>query len=236
MPEGHTIRRQVVEQAPRLVGRRLSVSSPNRRFESGAARVDGLVLEDLDAWGKHLFYFFGPRAVLHVHLGMQGSFGRRPSPAAWVRLAGPELAVDLLHPKTCELIDAVHQRAIVGRLGPDPIRVDDDGGRLAARLAAYPGPIGVAVLDQSVVAGIGNIYRAEILHAAGVHPDRPAGSVTPDEARSIWEAAARMLRAGVSAEPRTAVYRRRRCGTCGGPVRSWRLVGREAWACESCQR
>ncbi len=238
MPEGHTIHRELRRQAPALVGRPIDASSPNRRFGSGAAAIHGRTLESMEAWGKHLFYFFTGRRVLHVHLGMDGRFRHVPGPpgsGVWLRLAADGWSVDLSTPRICRLIDVVHQRRIVAALGPDPIRTDDDGGAVLPRLAAYDGPIGAALLDQSVVAGIGNISRAEILFAAGIHPDRPASSIDSAEWERIWAAAVGMLRAGVSEEPKAAVYQRRMCPRCGFPVRHWDLQGRQAWACEHCQ-
>ena len=235
VPEGHTIHRKVVDQSPSLVGHPLRATSPNHRFDSGARAVDARTLLRMDAWGKHLFYFFGDRRVLHVHLGLEGRFHGSPWKGSWLRLAAEDFAVDLTRPRICELIDEVHQRQIVDRLGPDPIRTADDGGVVLPRLAGYEGPIGAALLDQAVVAGIGNIYRAEVLHAARVHPDRPAAAVTGAEWQAIWAASVRLLRAGVKAEPRPVVYRRRRCAYCGAPVRSWQILNREVWACEQCQ-
>lgn len=259
MPEGHTIHRKVVDQAPLMVGRRLVASSPNGRFSSGAADLGGRLLEGLDAWGKHLFYFFEGRRVLHVHLGMDGRFrhhrgppatARPPGRTTWLRASAPELTFDLSAPKVCELIDVVHQRAIVARLGPDPLRHEDGLGAFA-RVRGSGLPIGVALLDQSLVSGIGNVYRAEILYAHGMHPERPASSLDQAEWAALWATAEAMLSAGVRdrGEIRTVdrrdfkvrdrrrvyVYGQRLCARCGSPVRSWDLAGRVAYACETCQ-
>ena len=221
--------------------------------------LDRRPLEAMDAWGKHLFYFFEGRRVLHVHLGMDGRFRRQrladgdPRPArrsTWLRLSSPELSVDLDTPKVCELIDVVHQRSIVGRLGPDPLR-GGDGSGVAALLPSRQDPIGVALLDQSLVAGIGNVYRAEILYACRMHPERPACSVGADEWARIWATAADMLEAGVRDRGqirtvdrrdtkvrdrrRVYVYGQRMCAHCGSPIRVWDLAGRTAYACETCQ-
>ncbi len=260
MPEGHTIHRKVVDQAPLLVGRRLAACSPSGRLAPAAAAVDGRVLESMEAWGKHLFYFFEGRRVLHVHLGMDGSFRHHRLPADQVppsrrsvalRVTGPDMTFDLSTPKVCQVIDVVHQRRLVAGLGPDPIREDEDGGAVLPRLAGYDGPIGVALLDQSLVAGIGNVYRAEILFANGMHPERPAATLTGEEWDALWRTAVRMLRAGVRDGGRimtvdrrdfkvrdgrsTYVYGQRMCARCGSPVRKWDLQGRDAWACETCQ-
>ena len=259
MPEGHTIRRKVVDQAPLLVGRHLAAGSPNHRFESGAAALDGRLLERMDAWGKHLFYFFEGRRVLHVHLGMDGRFRhhRGPAPDArpagrstWLRVSAPDLTFDLSTPKVCRVIDELHQRALVSRLGPDPLR-GEDGMAALPRVRASGLPIGVALLDQSLVAGIGNVYRAEILYACGVHPERPAATIDEAEWARMWSTTTRLMTAGVRdrGEIRTVegrdlrvrdrrrvyVYGQRMCAHCGSPVRSWDLAGRVSYACETCQ-
>jgi endonuclease-8 len=261
VPEGHTIHRKVLDQSPALVGHVLRVSSPSGRLADRAAAVDGRRLEGMEAWGKHLFYFFEGRRVLHVHLGMDGRFrhhrtapAQAPPPRRSValRVAGPELTFDLSTPKVCEVTDVLAQRRLVAALGPDPIRDEEgDGVEAVARWSAFAGPVGVALLDQSLVAGIGNVYRAEILFAHGVHPERPAATVTAGEWAAMWGTAVRMLRAGVrdrgeivTVDPRdlkvrdrrrTYVYGQRLCAHCGSPVRKWDLGGREAWACETCQ-
>lgn len=260
MPEGHTIHRKVVDQAPALVGRELAVCSPNGRFAAGAARLDGQLLESMEAWGKHLFYFFAGRKVLHVHLGMDGRFfhhraapGLAPAPrrSVWLRVAAPDLTFDLSTPKVCELTDTVHQRRIVDALGPDPLRPDADSAEAIRRMRSFDGPIGVALLDQTLVAGVGNVYRAELLFALGLHPELPTGAVAEDDWPRIWQTAARMLAAGVRDKGRivtvdrrdfkvrdrrqTYVYGQRMCARCGTPIRKWDLCGRDAWACETCQ-
>lgn len=260
VPEGHIAHFEVVQQAPLLVGHALRAVALGGRFASGAAAIDGRNLRAVDAWGKNLFYFFAGRRVLHAHLGMDGRFRHhRPPPAEGpsrgrrpgLRLEGPELTVDIITPRTCRVIDELEQRRIVASLGPDPLRRDSEGGPVHDRLSGYEGPIGAALLDQSLVAGIGNIYRAEVLFSAGVHPERPAGGITPQEWSAIWDAAVRMMAAGVrdrgrivTVGPRDArvrdgrptyVYGQRLCALCGSSIRSWDLLGREAWACETCQ-
>jgi endonuclease-8 len=259
VPEGHTIHRKVVDQAPSFVGEQLRAVSPNHRFDSGARAIDGRTLQRMDAWGKHLFYFFEGRRVLHVHLGMDGRFRHHRLPAdavppprrtTWLRVTAPQMTFDLSAPKVCEVVDEITQRRIVDRLGPDPIRQDDDGGVFTG-LSGRTDSIGAALLDQSLVSGIGNVYRAEILYALGIHPERPANQVTEDEWAAIWATAVRMLRAGVSDRGQiitvdrrdfkvrdrreTYVYGQRMCAHCGSSIHKWDLDGRDAWACPTCQ-
>ncbi|MBO0691601.1 MAG: Fpg/Nei family DNA glycosylase [Acidimicrobiaceae bacterium] len=263
MPEGHTIHRIARDQFAALGHRPISVTSPQGRFAGGAALVDGAVLEGIDAWGKHLFYRFDGGHVIHVHLGLFGKFfadgveggGSAVGGAATLRqvrlrLAGPEAAFDLTGPTACELIDAPEVKAITDRLGPDPLRPGADAGRAWAKLARRRTPIGVAIMDQSVVAGVGNVFRAESLFVQGIHPDRPSATLERAEWDALWATLVKMLRAGLrtgrivtvprrdpaSRDGRTRyVYKQEHCARCAMPIRRWNLAGRWAYGCETCQ-
>ena len=261
MPEGHTIHRAARKQREVLAGHRLGASSPQGRFADGAAALDGRLLRDIEAHGKHLLYRFEDDLVLHVHLGLFGRFfthkGDLPAPrgAIRLRLVGPEAAIDLRGPTACELIDPEDEARLLGRLGPDPLRADADPDLVWAKVSRSRRPIGVLLMDQSVIAGVGNVYRAEALHVNGIHPERPGTSITRDQFDAIWNTCVRMLRDGVksgriitvSAEDagkprsrlrrgeRTYVYRQANCRSCGAQVASWDLAGRRAWACAACQ-
>jgi endonuclease-8 len=256
MPEGHTIHRIAMDHTRALRGQCLRVTSPQGRFADGAALLDGSVLERIEAWGKHLFYRFPAERYLHIHLGLYGKFWPWTPPAAGthrqvrVRLEGGRNGYDLTGPTACDVIDAAERAAIVGRLGPDPIRTDADGGAVMPKLARRRSPIGAAVMDQSVVAGVGNVYRAESLFVHAIHPQRPANTITADEWGPLWDTMVRMLREGVRArrivtvDPHDEtitdgrlryVYKQDHCGRCGTPVRRWDLAGRWSYACEICQ-
>jgi endonuclease-8 len=214
----------------------------------------------MDAHGKHLFYRFEGRRVLHVHLGLEGRFrhhrmgpGETPPPRrdCVLRVAGPTFTFDLSQPKICEVIDELTARRAESVLGPDPLRDDGDGAEGVRRWSAFDGPVGVALLDQSLVSGIGNVYRAEILFAHHMHPERPAASLSPGEWRGLWDTAGVMLAKGVADggeivtvdrrdfkvrdRRRNYVYGQRLCAHCGSGIRSWDLEGRVAYACEACQ-
>ncbi|MCU4185078.1 hypothetical protein K6U06_11955 [Acidiferrimicrobium sp. IK] len=256
MPEGHTIHRIARDHTQAFQGHALGVTSPQGRFAKGAALLDGTVLEAIEAWGKHLFYHFAGERILHVHLGLYGKFWPFAPPApethhqVRVRLTGPDAGFDLTGPTACELLEPPEREAIVARLGPDPIRTDADGGRVVAKLARRRGPIGVAVMDQSVVAGVGNVYRAESLFVHGIHPSRPANTLGAAEWDPLWATLVRWLRAGVeerrivTVDPDDAsvrdgrtryVYKQDSCARCGTGIRRWDLSGRWAYACERCQ-
>lgn len=268
MPEGHTIHRIARAHREILGGQAVAVSSPQGRFTDGAARLDGQRLDDVEAYGKHLLYRWAGGEVLHVHLGLVGMFrtfaaGEAPPPTGAARLAmsANGAAVYLSGPMICELLDPESEERMLARLGPDPLRDGLDAGlRFQQALARRSIPIGAALLDQRAVAGIGNVYRAETLFLRGIHPDRPARSLSDGEAARLWETIVGQLRQGlrlgriVTVDPaevgaarpedlidadddRLYVYRRAGlpCRRCGAELRAWTLGARTITACEVCQ-
>ncbi|WP_432512616.1 DNA-formamidopyrimidine glycosylase family protein [Kineococcus sp. SYSU DK001] len=247
MPEAHSLHRHARDQREALAGQVLSVTSPQGRFETGP--FDGHRLLDVQAYGKHLLYSFEDAPDVHVHLGMKGIFlrtgdlGLAPRAGTRLRLAGDREAFSLIAPSRCEALDAPGRAALLATLGPDPLRVGEAGRAAAARrLGESRSAVGAALLDQSVWAGIGNAWRAELLFLAGVDPAR---RVDPAEAATLWDLAVRHLRLGVdagqvvsdpSAPDERWVYKRPTCRRCGEPVRTWTLAGRTAHACPRDQR
>lgn len=256
MPEGHTIHRTARDQARALAGRRVAVSSPQGRFAAGAELVDGTELRTVEAWGKHLFYRFAAERTVHVHLGLFGTWWRHSPPAPQthrqvrLRLTGDRAVFDLTGPTTCDVLDPGGVDAIIARLGPDPLRADADPERAWAKLSRRRGPVGVAIMDQSLVAGVGNVFRAEALYAQRIHPLRPARTLDHGEWDALWGTLVTMLRRGVRSrrivtvdpdDPAVGdgrsrhVYKQENCARCGTPIRRWDLAGRWAYACERCQ-
>ncbi|MEJ7720948.1 MAG: DNA-formamidopyrimidine glycosylase family protein [Ilumatobacteraceae bacterium] len=168
MPEGHTLHRLARQLDERFAGRPVAVSSPQGRFEAGAALVDGRRLDEVSAYGKHLFASFGD-LVVHVHLGLYGkvSEGHAPASAPWgalrMRWTNEDWWSDLRGATACEVVTHDEAAAIVARLGPDPLARRPDGARAWRRISRSRAPIGVLLMDQSVIAGVGNVYRAEVL-------------------------------------------------------------------------
>lgn len=261
MPEGHTIHRAARRQTALLAGATVSATSPQGRFAEGAAALDGRRLERVEAAGKHLFYRFDDHEVLHVHLGLFGRFRELPAEppgprgAVRLRLVGDRGAVDLSGPTACALVGEEGREAILARLGPDPLRADADPARAIASLGRRRLPIGAALLDQSIVAGLGNVYRAEVLFACGVAPERESRSIGEEGLRRIWDVSARLLRDGVrrgrivTTDPaevgrpvsrmrrheRTYVYRQESCRRCGTAIRAVVLGARPCYWCPVCQ-
>ena len=265
MPEGHVLHRAARLQGRRFTGQVVSATSPQGRFADGAAQLDGQQLTGIDALGKHLFYRFGSGDVLHVHLGLFGKFRVRsrpaPEPSPNARLV-METATDHLHlagPTACELLTPDDEDELRARLGPDPILAPADGAeQLEQRLRRRSISIGAALLDQKVVAGIGNVYRSELLFLAGVHPLTVARQLDGETVTDIWDRTVTALKDGermgriVTVVPdemgaktpreltrgdRLYTYKRdgRPCRRCGDEIRSADADGRNVWWCPTCQ-
>jgi endonuclease-8 len=262
MPEGHTIHRIAGQHRERFAGREVSVTSPQGRF-ADAGRVDGRRLASVEAFGKHLFYAFAGRRYVHVHLGLFGKVRttRTPERAAGetvrMRLVVDDWYSDLVGPTRCRLIDADQRQMVIGRLGPDPLRKDADPDRAWTRIARSSQPIAALLMDQSVVAGIGNVYRAELLFRAGVDPFLSGRDLAEAQWGQLWRDARTLLRAGVrqgriiTTDVRDRdhsgrvvrecdahyVYRRagRWCRRCHTEIRWTDLAGRTLYWCPTCQ-
>lgn len=252
MPEGHTIHRLAREMGE-LRSRTLRAASPQGRFVEGAAAVDGAALVQAEAYGKHLLLHLSTGDSVHVHLGMQGKWFRSTDPAApplrqvRLRLATDDVAWDLIAPSTCELLDPTRVADLLSRLGPDPLCPDTDPREAVQALGSAAGAIGAVLLDQAVVAGIGNVFRSEALHAVGIAPRRPASIMTEPELLDLWAVVKRMMSRAVEdgrivtvdgpdrlslpdSEARK-VYKQERCRDCGATVVTERVGGRTAYHC-----
>jgi endonuclease-8 len=262
MPEGHTIHRIARDHAPLLVGAPVSVSSPQGRFAAGAALLDGALLERIEPYGKHLFYWWDNGLVGHVHLGLFGKFRVTPGPVApapvgevRMRMSTHHGTVDLAGPTDCSVGTIDDRDGIVARLGPDPLRRDAKRQLAIDRMQRSAQAVGTLLLDQRVLAGVGNVYRAEALFVNGIHPERPGRACTAEELGALWDTVRDMLRKGVRDNrivtidrrrypipagrarrgDTTYVYHREHCLRCGTPVATVRLGGRACYYCPSCQ-
>ena len=177
-----------------------------------------------------------------------------------VRLLTDECLADLRGPIACEVLTVDEVAAVVAQAGPDP-RVDDGRDReddFVRRLTSRGSPVGLLLMDQSVVSGIGNIYRAEMLFRAGLDPHVPGRRVPDEVARDLWRDWVHLLDDGVrtgamvtradlddagrelalgSPEHRHAVYGRagEPCLVCGTPIALEELAGRKLYWCPTCQ-
>ncbi len=249
MPEGHTLHRLAKDQRRDLRGEKVAVSSPQGRFADSAARLDGHVVERVDAYGKHLFTTFDSGDVLHVHLGLIGKFRRQASPPVApvglvrVRLEGPVATWDLSGPNVCRIIDPAEVERVTSALGPDPLRRGARPDDFVDAVLRSRKPIGALLLDQSVIAGIGNVFRAEVLHVHGIHPDTPGDRLDRAEVEAMWTTLQRWLRDGVrrnrivthTADDPLHAYHREECRTCGTPLVALEVAGRRIDHCPVCQ-
>ena len=328
MPEGHSVHRIARQFRANFVGRIVRMTSPQGRFEVGAAELDGRELTSSEAIGKHLLLGFGG-PTLHVHLGIYGAwdfageisvdptilasaeaFGAARMGQTGMRGAGmggemedsiasigaPRLArlragegetatvvtafppepvgqvrvriltatavADLRGPTVCEVLDERQVSALAQRLGPDPEAPTESKRRAEARFveraARSNQPVGQLLMDQSVVAGIGNVYRAELLFRAAIDPHRPGSQLTEDELRGLWRDWVTLLRLGVETgqmltidglrgahraaalanrSDRHWVYKREGlpCRRCGTTVALETMQGRKLYWCPGCQ-
>ncbi|KRB46919.1 Fpg/Nei family DNA glycosylase [Terrabacter sp. Root181] len=195
MPEGHTIHALADRLDRAFRGREITATSPQGRFAADAERLDGRVFERAQAWGKHLFADIGD-ATLHVHLGLIGMFPVKhldgdhpPAPvgAVRLRLVGPDHWADLRGPMICTLVDRARQREIVATLGPDPLRRGARPEPGWARVQGSRRTVAELLMDQSVVAGVGNVYRCEVLHRLAVDPLTRGVDLSDQVWREIWD-------------------------------------------------
>ena len=244
MPEGDALHR-AAEKLQVLVGERVAVQTPHPRAaaERVAERLDGRRLLAVEAVGKNLLLRFEGGLVLRSHLRMSGRWqvrerGKALRGTPWLVLAGREQEAVLWNGPVLELTTRATRR-----LGPDILAKPPDLETMIANLRReHPGrALGDALLDQRVVAGIGNVWRAESLWRAGLSPWLPLGEATDEELERVLGEATRLMRASVEGErPERLVYRKagRPCPRCGEAVRS-RGQGddnRTAYWCPGCQR
>jgi endonuclease-8 len=244
MPEGPQVARYARLQSALLAGKRVRADSPNGRSDEVAASIDGLKLLRIEAIGKHLLYDFGKERYLHVHLGRFGNFDDGPMPLPEVtgvlrfRMYTRTHWFELRGAIAIERYDAEARAALERRIGPNPLDPDADPMRAYAKIAKSRASIGLLMMDQAIVGGIGNIYRSEVLFMNRVNPMRLGKTIDRKTWRAIWKDLVRVMAHGaihgrivttdpkdrerktgaVRAADRFYVYRRdglpcRRCGT-----------------------
>jgi endonuclease-8 len=271
MPEGHTLHRLATALGDTFAGRPVRVSSPQGRFATEAAQLDGATLLAAESAGKHLFLDFDADRVVHVHLGLIGGFdvhrevSEVPAPVGQVRLRlvrDHTAYADLRGATQCALVTGARRNEIVARLGPDPLRPDAEPERAWRRISRSPRAIGDLLMDQGVLAGVGNVYRAEVLYRHRIHPLRPGRTLRVSQWRALWDDLVLLMTEGVRVgridtvrpehtpeamgrPPRqddhggeVYVYRRtgQPCLVCGSTIRTDVLVGRNIFWCPQCQR
>ncbi|WP_409484489.1 Fpg/Nei family DNA glycosylase [Arsenicicoccus dermatophilus] len=210
MPEGHTIHALAGRLSRAYAGKPVRVTSPQGRFAESAALLDGATVVGAQAAGKHLLVELTGDRWLHVHLGLIGNFaveavapGLPPQDhpvqgEVRLRLASDTHVADLRGPMVCALVTAEEAAAVVARLGPDPLRPDADPEPAWARITRSRKAIAELIMDQAVVAGVGNVYRCEVLWRLRLDPFRPGRELRRTSWDAIWADLVRLLPLGVA--------------------------------------
>jgi len=246
MPEGDALHR-AAQRLQVLVGERVEVETPHPRAASKqlAGRLDGRVLESVEAVGKNLLLRFEGGLVLRSHLRMTGRWrveprGARRSGRPWLVLRGEHHEALLWNGPVLEL---ARDGGRLAHLGPDILETPPELDEMLVRFRgdAAARAVGDALLDQQLVAGIGNVWKAEALWSARVSPWRSLGTVSDEELLDTLDTAHRLMRASLEgARPLRHVYRRagRACHRCGAVIRSHPQgeQARTAYWCPGCQR
>lgn len=272
MPEGHVTHRLARELTAAFAGAPVRVSSPQGRFAEAAALLDGQLFVGAEAYGKNLFIGFGSRdstdLLVHVHLGLIGKLRLGPAlpveaaDTLRLRIDNGEQAAELRGPQTCALIAPAEQAAVTAGLGADPLRSDGVPEMSWARVSRSERAIASLLMDQRVCAGVGNIYRCEVLFRQRLHPMTPGRQVTHRMWNRIWSDLTSLMRLGVrdgridtvrpehgpdatGRPPRVDrhggevyVYRRvgQPCLVCGRPISVQDFEARHLFWCGRCQR
>jgi endonuclease-8 len=238
VPEGDSLHRAAARLQV-LVGQTVEVETPHPRAAAKrlAERLDGRSLERVEAVGKNLYVSFSGGLVLRSHLRMNGRWRVEPRGTArrgtpWLVLRGDEYEAVQWNGPVLELVTGPRTAA------PDIVREEPDAARF--RSVEQSRAVGEALLDQRLVAGIGNMWKAEALWGARVSPWRALADVSNEELATVLAAAHRAMQASVEgARPLRHVYRRagRACHRCGSVIRSAPQGehARVAYWCPGCQ-
>lgn len=263
MPEGDTLYRIANRLRPVLAGnvvKDASANPPRTGAVIEAASLIGKRVELVEATGKHLLVTFDDRQVLHSHLGMTGSWHVYAPGETWhkpVRQAGVVLSTNdhvvvNFSPKLLELVSeqAIKRNSYLRRLGPDMMLAETEVAEVLPRLRKFARlPIGEAVMNQTIAAGIGNIYKSESLFLAKINPWQPVGELADDKLLRYLQLTKKLMRRNRHGGERTTrfavdgprlwVYGRsgQQCLVCGEVIQIRRQgdQGRTTYWCADCQ-
>lgn len=268
MPEGHTVHRTANEFNNLFAGKPLDVASPQGRFSESANLISGRGLLRANAIGKQMFLRFDNQLTLRIHLGIYGKWNYHylsseeatpPDPVGQVRarFSNAQAVADLRGPTVCEVITQDEVSQVELRLGPDPLNPNPgnrEAERFIERVSRSKTAIGLQLMSQDVIAGIGNVYRAELLFRAGVSPHVPGNAVPKDVLQSIWDDSVKLLKVGVATgvmitrdelfkkrptkSDRYFTYKREGlpCRVCGTNISIEIMATRKLYWCTGCQK
>lgn len=238
------------------------MDSPQGRFASDAKLINNRVLIEAKAIGKQLFLNFDNDLTCRVHLGIYGKWrfvskaDKELTGQVRARFFTKEFLADLRGPTVCEVIDSKSVKLVEKRLGPDPTNPDPrkkEQARFVERVKNSKSSIGLLLMNQDVVSGIGNVYRAELLFRAGISPHVLGNQLTEEQIRSLWVDAVKLMKVGVATgfmitrdelakkNPKKAdrnyVYKREgeNCLRCGSLVAIEIMATRKLYWCPGCQ-
>lgn len=252
MAEGDTILRLARRFEQTIVGQTVAASAPNPRGKAaGIERLDGRCLEAVEARGKHFLLFFGELS-LHSHLGMNGGWHiyrhgarwRRPRASSWAVLSSDNWDAVQFGGTTLQVMTTprLRRHPQIAGLGPDILAEQFEEDAAVAAIRADPTrTLGDALLDQHLVAGIGNIFKSEACFAAKVDPWRAVGDLSEAELREVLAAARGLMLDAVSNGGRYPfkIYKRRQgaCPRCRGRIssRGQGDANRTTYWCPRCQ-
>lgn len=265
MPEGHTVHRTANDFNRLFKGHKVSIDSPQGRF-TDANLVTGRTLIRASAIGKQLFLKFEGGLNIRIHLGIYGKWRFQelatdalpPEPVGQVRarFTTATAFADLRGPTVCEVIDDAAVWQVESRLGPDPLNPDRTGReseRFIERVSKSAMAIGLLLMNQDVIAGIGNVYRAEILFRAGINPHTPGRDLSREQLVEIWRDSVELLKVGVAKgsmitrddlrhkKPKRSeqnwIYKRegQPCYRCGSKIAIELMAARKLYWCPGCQ-
>jgi len=264
MPEGDTIYRTAEHLRP-LVGQQVTGARawprPGVRRVADLSRLIGATVASVEARGKQLLIGFDNGLTIRSHLRMSGSWRRflpgerwnRPAYQASAILETTDGVAVAFNTPVVELLTEADRRRspVLAALGPDLLGETFDRDEALRRLRERDvQPLGVALLDQRAVAGIGNVYKSEVAFMVGLDPWAPVGAFSDEQLLNALSSARRLLQANVARAPRNTTGRRslgqglwvynragRPCRRCGGPIRSRRQgeLARATYWCPSCQ-
>ena len=225
MPEGHSIHRIARHFDEVFVNQQLQLSSPQGRFTDGAHLLNGHRAVASVAYGKHWFLYFDHELVLNVHLGMYGAwtFGGQqqssigaprkigeqeqhddaaveltePRPTTRVRIIGDHSWADLVGASVCRTLTLDEAQDVIDAIGPDPLRADADPQRFYDVAGKTRRRIAAILMDQKVIGGIGNIYRAEGLFRLDINPHTPSNDLPAEMHQEIWRDQVHLMGIGV---------------------------------------
>lgn len=288
MPEGHVLHYLARDLNAAFAGKPVQVSSPQGVFAAGARALDGRRFSRAEAWGKHLFLLFGatpdgstdgtasagqpPARIVHIHLGLIGKLGLQPHTESLLpgkvrlQLSDGHTLAHLHGPQWCRLITDAEMDHAIARLGADPLRPEDPFNQeklntVKTKVLRSRRSLASQLMDQKLFAGVGNIYRAEVLFRLGLNPDTTGKGLASETFDLMWQDLVELMQRGVAAgridtvhpehtpeamgrSPRkddhggeVYVYRRagQPCHVCATQISARVMEGRNLFWCPGCQ-